>query len=720
MRLRFALAGLLLTACVHTPGPGKPPKARASYPAVTVPKGITESGYQAQRDLYGALPVATPGRQAFRALLLSHLLRRMEGELRRGLEAEALKSFTDAATLYDPAEVYRGPVREADLARAATRLIALYSPRGDAENVILPLCVEMTSGGHEARTQQRFQEIAAWIDETQQLTHGHGARGAELIRFVEKTSKVWPSAFVLETLRHLYLERKVTFAQVGGAVSLRHSRSLLPTLLQGAYFQMGYRVARMYLWVDRPEEALGHLREFSEDGQRESELRHLLEQAVSPSANVKDQTRLAEHFEDRDRDTALRICQAATERYPEQAAAYECVGRVAAALDKTHLAVASLERAVHLAPEQVALSEALAKQYQRRLFDMIGDERLEDATRLLERIEVFYRQAETRFRTRLQPGLSRLYYAIGHGLYNAGRVDLAAAAFERSVVSESSPDALVQLATIRLKRGDATGAESYLDRAEKSALASPPERIFWRGRIEALRGRALDLGGDTQRGRAAHLRSVQAWAEWQSMGLRPEARAEAYVNEAQSFYALGQKAKALDTLDRAIDVQPERKETYADVISFLATHGHLPEALDALHRALGRSEVSEYLKTYCSFWVIGLAHRAGLEPDRLAVEHLRSLSGEAWHVRLARLLLGKTSYDELLPQAKTAGNRAELHYYWADRLLAEGKVDEARDLWKKVLATDMMAFYEYEMSAFNLRGGPAAVATRPVDRQETK
>ncbi len=211
---------------------------------------------------------------------------------------------------------------------------------------------------------------------------------------------------------------------------------------------------------------------------------------------------------------------------------------------------------------------------------------------------------------------------------------------------------------------------------------------------------------------------MEAWQKWQTLGLRPEARAEAYIYEAQSLYALGKKAKALDALEQAIDVDPERKETYADVIALLTTHGHLPEALDAYHRALGRAEVSEYLKTYCSFWVIGLAGRAGMKPDELALDYLSRLTGSSWYVRLAQLVLGKMSYDRLLKEAKTVGNRAELDYYWGDRLAAEGKLQEARAMWQKVIETNMMAFYEYDMASYNLRHGATKITTRPQDRQE--
>ncbi len=718
---QWVLLGSLLSlaACAHVPAGDKPAKLPSFIPSFQLPSTISEASCKAERDVYDALPVNAPRREQFRALLLGHLLKQLEQQLARANETEALRSFVAAATLYQPTEVYAGKLREPRLAALARRLAGLFSPRGDEENVVLLLAVQMTLGGEEAALKQRIQEIVGWVDETQQLVHGGAAKGAQLLRVFEKTSRSWPSRFVVETLHGLYLERKLVMARTMGGETFRNLRLALPTLMQGTYFQTGYRIARLFLRVDRPYDALTRIRELGGEGESETELRQLLEQAVSPSANVKDQIRLAEHFEERerDRDVALRVCQAATLRFPDHAAAFECVGRLAGTLNRHYLSVVSLERAVQLSPDQLSYAEALARQYQRRLFDLIGDEQLDHALRETGKISGFYTRTELRFKAPLKPSLSRVYYAIGHGYFNAGRVDRAAAAFERSIAAEATPDALIQLALIRLKKSDAAGALGFLDRAAQGPVSSPAERIFWRGRIEGLRGRAHELAGKTAESRTAHQAAIAAWGEWQALGLRPEARAEAYVYEAQSRYELGEKSRALDTLERAIDAQPDRKETYADAIAMLITHGHLPEALDALHRALGRAEVSEYLKTYCSFWVIGLARRAGLPPDGLALAHLKSLQGQSWYVKLADLILGKVTYEALLKDARSVGNRAELYYYWADHLLAQGKVGEAQQLWRKVLETDMMGFYEYEMSSFNLRKGAAPVTTRPLDRQ---
>src|SRR5205807_1765311 len=91
--------------------------------------------------------------------------------------------------------------------------------------------------------------------------------------------------------------------------------------------------------------------------------------------------------------------------------------------------------------------------------------------------------------------------------------------------------------------------------------------------------------------------------------LGPEERAEAELERGKLFYQLGDRERALAGIERAIDAAPERGATYADALAFLVPREEHDEALDAFHRALGRGAISEYLKVYCSLWIVDLDRR---------------------------------------------------------------------------------------------------------------
>lgn len=692
-------------------------KLRPIYPSFVIPTQITEQNYLQQREVFDSLPVGTPRRETFRQVMLDFLLNKSQWHLKHQQENQAFLAFLASATLFHPTEVYKGSIKQHQLDEAAQRLIAYYAPQGEVERVVLPLLIQMSLNPNRPKLKDKLKQIMNWVDETQQLALGWSAKGYKMIQIFEKTSKIWPSPLVLNTLVHLYKDRWVLLAKAVTGGTRYDIRQQLPLLLKSGMLQTSYKIAGMYLRVEQPAEALRQLQSLAEESKQNKELCHLLERIQSSGSDIDHHLRLAHYFEEADPDIALRICQTATTLFPRPIKGYECVGRIADAMNRTQLAIVHLEQAVLLSPNQLAFTQALAKQYQKRIFALIEDESLEGAKQYLKPIETFYKHAEERFKTHLKPSLGRVYYAMGHGFYNAGQVESAQAALTKAVNIDCMPDALMELGTIQLKFGNAIAANTYFSKAEQCPMSSSEEKVFWHARLSGLKGKSFEVENRTEDSIKAYRQSVAAWDEWQKLRINPEARAEAYIFQAQSLFAQGEKAKALAALEQAIDALPERKETYADSIALLTTYGHLPEALDALHRALGRTEVSEYLKTYCSMWVVGLAERAGVEPDALAINYLSGLEGPAWHVRLAQLVLGKITYEDLLKETNTIGQQAELFYYWANRLLAQGKLEEARILWQKVLDTHMMSFYEYDMAAFNLRHGAAKVATWQEERK---
>ena len=131
------------------------------------------------------------------------------------------------------------------------------------------------------------------------------------------------------------------------------------------------------------------------------------------------------------------------------------------------------------------------------------------------------------------------------------------------------------------------------------------------------------------------------------------------------------------------------------------------EALDAYHRALGRNEVNDYLKTYCSMWIVDLARRAGQPEDPLALAYLRSADGGKWFHDLARWATGPGERSRAHRRAPThPARRAESSFYRAMKVRSrDGRTDDAKSLWRDVIATDMMAFFEFDMAAMYLKDG---------------
>jgi hypothetical protein len=94
-----------------------------------------------------------------------------------------------------------------------------------------------------------------------------------------------------------------------------------------------------------------------------------------------------------------------------------------------------------------------------------------------------------------------------------------------------------------------------------------------------------------------------------------------------------------------------------------------------------------------------IAARAGQSPDPEQVDLLRRL-GQAsnWWGKLASFGAGDLDYETLQSVASNLGEETEALYYQATRLYNEGDRDAAVAQLERVLETNMVSFYEFEMA----------------------
>lgn len=706
------LACLLLSGC---PGPRGPRVAdiQHRHPQIEVPARITRATAPRVLERYQDLPILHPAREPLRSALLAHLVRVAETELAAGRPAQALDLFQKALDLYTAPEVFQKPRKQPALARLAASMRRTYAPRGNAEAVTLALAVEMSLGEDRTELKGLYQVMAGWLDDTSVLVEGAAGRGSLAIQVLEQCAERWPSSFVVEELSRRYMER---FALLD-----RESRRHEAVKAKGSFprlFLTGYLLVRLHLRVNEPVLALRRLQAMPKKFPQDEVLEKLLSRILSRDTKISEYINIYRFFSQED-SIGINLCQEGLRRFPSSAALHHCVGQMAAKEARPLLAQTRLEEAVNLAPDEIQYATSLAQLYQNRLFYLVGEERSQEALALLPRVESFYRRAEGRLRQSLEPGLGRAYQAVGRALFDEGRVDEAASFLRKARTHEPLMEAAALLATIQMNKGDTTGALAFISSVEQDRTFKAMNdlaRHYWSGRLAMLRGKALDRGGPSTERQTAWQTAVVLWQAWLTQELEPEAEAEAGIYLATARFRLGQTSEAMDALDAAMEAEPERGETYLDGVALLSAQGHLPEALDAYYRALGRKTVSEYYKCYSSLWVLGLLQRAGLPPDPLAMEFLSGLRADYWPARLARLMLGRSRFEDVLAAARTTGERSEAYFYQGVLLEKKGQSEQARQFWKKVVDTDMMGFYEYEMALQYLREGLRPVQTQPVER----
>ena len=722
MSARRLLAPLaLVAACAHSPhGASSPSSPTAIAPTGPVKAVSSEDDYNTARGEYDAILLHAPERTARRAVLETWLMKQLADGVERGHLEEAYEQLKQAATLYDPEELAGGKVKDDALLDGAVRIEQAFKKRGAHEQVLVALMLEMSLQPGDSGVRARYDGITGWLRAGGATESEAGAtvdgRG-RVIDDLETVARLWPSPFVVDELTRLYFERHDAGI---GADPLGLGRRRLRGNDLRAFLQAGprpstaYDLARLYLRISKPDEAVVKLAAIKTpqpgDDQIKTLIQHWAGKQATPPDAINVAGLLAQGHDDA--DVAERVCVDAAARFPQAAEPHLCAGQIAMARDQLVVAMREFEAARQLQPASKEIWQQLARLWQARLFAVASNENL-DVSQLepqLKKVEAFHEAAAKQFAgaEKLHPSMADALFEVGRGYYNAGRMPKAMEYLERSLAIEPSATALEQMGQIRLKKGEAKEAVTLFERGISLPKSEKFEEVYWRAKLRRDLGDAYETAGDAANAENARRSALADWDTLvQQATLTNDGKAEAGIERAKLWYQLGDRDQSLASFEAAIDAAPDRGGTYADVIAFLVPRGELDEALDAYHRALGRNEVTDYLKVYCSLWIVDLARRAKAPIDPLAASYLQSTDGGKWYDDLARWATGRETEQQLMGHVDTPAKRAESSYYRAMRAVENGDADGAKKLWKEVVDTDMMAFFEYDMAQMFLRSGSA-------------
>jgi tetratricopeptide (TPR) repeat protein len=677
------------------------------------------------------------------------------------------ESFRDTLSLYDPSELGASPrispAEQALVGPAARLVVSIFSPRGADQQVALATAVLTTlegSAGPSHEWSDRLDQIIRWTDEAGSAAESGFRRAPGAVDALETALADWPAPSVVDRLDRLYTERQKKFASalrnpVGAGDASRRAFSEL-LLAHGDEMQRAvFNIAVLYLRTGSIEHAAQRAARMAGDAGDDPDLRGLLDAAAKTTAGPAEFLALARRFLPRiellggtasdtpDPVVGFRVLEAGLLRTPSDPELLILSAHVGRALSSYFLAIRHLEEAEAILEKvpaardlQARVSAELMELYFLRLRLRLDPER--DPPAFAEADALRRRFAETRLRfkgTDLKLRDADIDFELGRSYLNTGQIDRAEPMFLRAR-DEGEPiaEVTVELASLALKRGDPQRAAQILregldrmrannDNGNGGGKASEPETIGLvegRARLERLLGEALDASGQRENADVSWRGALIGWERLMIEHLRRKsftASAEATVEVGRLLYQLGRHAEALQKFDEALEQDNDRDQSYIDTIAFLVQNGETDAAVSIFHRGLARPSkaVSEYVKVYTSLWILDLTRRTNKAPDTVAEAYLRTLDqrhgqlrprrGALWYHQLARFAVGKISYQQALATADTVGKQAEIYFYEAMQRLADGKSDDAQQLWKKVIDTRMFSFFEFEMASRYLRLG---------------
>jgi tetratricopeptide (TPR) repeat protein len=682
-------------------------------------------------------------------------------------------SFRDALALFEPSELWApdprakiSPAEQDLLGRTAKLVIALFSPRGADSQVALALAALATIDPTAHEWPDRLAELIHWTEEAGAAGDGSGFRRPTTAADVlESAFSDWPSPALATPLDNLYADRQRKFVSVlrkplnGGESSRKALGDLL--LAHGDEMQRAVvNVATLYLRCGLIERAARRTAELAEQPGDDPELRAMLESAAKPSAEAGDFLRLARRFLPRvellggtatdgaDPLVAFRVVEAALTHFSGDSELLLLSAHIARVLSSPFLAIRRLEEAKALLEGNQAagvdgdvaakISTELLELYFVRLRLRLDPERLAPAFGEADLLRQQAAETRRRFqKAEIKVRDAEIDFEVARSYLNAGLIDRAEPLFLRArSESQSEPTAelSIELANMALKRGDPRRAVEILREAidaqrTKGAQQDTIGSVEGTSRLQRLLGDAQDVAGDHSGAEVSWRAALGGWERLMVEHLRRKsytASAEATLEVGRLLYLLGRHGEGLQKFDEALEQDSDRDQSYIDMTAFLVQNGETEAALSIYRRGIARPNraVSEYVKVYTSLWVLDLSRRSSKVPDPTADAFLRTLDlrhpelrphrGATWYRQLARYAVGKIGYAEILAAADTTAKRAEIYFYEAMRRLADGKSDDAHQLWQKVVDTKMFSFFEFDMASRYLRVG--APSSPPAER----
>jgi tetratricopeptide (TPR) repeat protein len=698
----FSLA-LMLGACAGAGSqlPSSVPPRRV------VPAVVTDASYADVERAFQRLDAQAPERAGLRERLVQHQLGKVDEAIAADRYAVVVELLAQITGLYTAVEIANHAWPD-DLQRAALYLIAKGSPRGDEARVLSGLLLMRLAHPEDTTRAASYEALQHWGIDARADMSGPLENFVGLIEAWEEHARLTPTADVMATLVRLYVERRNALIQL--FQSTEEQVPLSASVFQGVQ-RTAFDVAGVFLKQGDTASALSQLRALGPSGGIENKLGELLD-AASEEGNegadaLLDLSRV--YLEGARPDIARALCASGVRSRPDDARFPRCLARVASIENDYPGALAWYADALALVPEERALYDEILEVLSGLIAQGAFDADAVGASALATRATQVLKERMRRWPSTASPvAPSELYAAIATAAMNAGNAKDAEGYFLESLQAQTSAATLVQYGLLLERVGRPQDAAARYQQALVLATGNASGDARPRAEIWEHIGDASRASGDRDAAQRAYEKGLLAWRELGPVAASRRAGL-APLRRGVLLGRLGRATEAKVAFREAMDAAPGARETYATILAFLVVSQ--PDAAfahEVFRSAQNQAGLAPEWKVYFALWQRMIASRSGEAIETDVSDVLAEFAkGDGWSAKLASFGAGSLSYEALLEQAATLGERAEAYFYEGARRLSANDVAGAHQFFAQVLATQMVSFFEFAM-AQELLGAPVA------------
>jgi tetratricopeptide (TPR) repeat protein len=690
MRIRFSLIfGLLslLAACAHQ-------KAGTAGARVQTAAPIALADYPDAERRFLRMAVTDPEREPLRDRLVATVVDQATVLSRVDDYPGVVQEVARLTTYLSPSEYASGVLPQG--IEPIAKYIADQGGRLGDEGYVLGADYLLLTLTDDEAYRNEYDEVAAWGRESRANLDTVTEQYAGLIGVWSQHAELTPAPEVLDTLAGLHIAGRDAVAAETSEVRQR--------LGIGAERQLRLaplNVAAVYLTHGDIGSAVMKVESMGGGGELQLRLLELMRVANSSDPSAASATfELVEAYRVGRPDVAAGLCRASLLRFPTDYRFPTCMARVSADAERFADATAWYVIAIELAPDELKLYDEALGQLDEFIEIRLNDPHPERSSALAKGAETILAERQSRWPTSPPPiAPNRLEFLIGMLEMNAGQAPEAQARFERSLEKDEEAAVLLQLGLL-LER---TGKLEEADRRYRRALEITPtgtlpddlrrsEILEHMGDVARARGKTEEMTGHYEA-------ALAAWTEARDQVEGPTG-ALVEMRRGVLLDHLGRHDEAVDAFESAMTHAPQWRDVYATILSHLVSAEPDYELASSVWR---RSQLQLSLppewKVYFTLWIQFIAARAGEEPVAEHTELLRRL-GQAsnWWGKLASFGAGELDYETLENVASNIGEKTEALYYQATRLYIGGDRGGAEAQLRRVLETNMVSFYEFEMA----------------------